>query len=106
MLRFVAACVVIAAVCVGAVLLLAKGVPEAVPSWIAVEVKDDHHKDAKPRDGDGKGGEVNAKISTDVSSAPKAQQADDDRRVSVKILSNKTSAQPLIFQDARILATQ
>src|SRR5262249_39119144 len=47
------------------------------------------------------------KISADVSPTPKAQHADDDKRVAIKILGNgKTAAQPLVFQDARILATE
>jgi WD40 repeat protein len=110
MLRFIAACTVIAAVCVGAVLLLAKGVPETV-AWIpgVGDTKDDGDKTYVKTKLGGNGstnGSGEAKVSADVGPAPKAPHADDDKRVTVKILSSKTSAQPLVFQDARILAMQ
>jgi WD40 repeat protein len=102
MFRFIATCTLIAALCVGAVLLLKFGLPD-------IKAEDDPKGRQRAGGQEGNGRQPAADdVKPDVSDSGKSQAAvDDDKAVSIKTFdADKSAAQPLIFQEARVLAAQ
>lgn len=104
MFRFVATCTLIAALCVGAVLLLKFCWPEVANLGASPPPSGQNPgKDASPyvSQHDAKG------TSGDSSKPPAlASSGDEDKAVTIENVASKTAAQPLVFSDARILAIE
>jgi WD40 repeat protein len=107
MLRFFAACVVLAALCVGAVVLLGQGGLLSSPQTSDPDKKEKPSPGAssKPRPADTEGSTSTADSSS--TRTEQATQVDDDKAARVSEVKTVAAAsQPLILQDGRILPTQ
>src|SRR5262249_53856602 len=106
MFRFLATCTLIAALCVGAVLVLKFGWPgtwaaaDADPTGKGKSPSHDSNKGNSGPPGDAKGDSPNY-----VGAQPSAN-VEDEKPVRIENLDGKTALQPLVFPEARILAAQ
>jgi WD40 repeat protein len=106
MLRFIAGCVVVAAVCLAAVMFLGQGIWSPWPTDGDPDANGNPNKTQRTNGGSDGGTNSASLVSGPNKPDQPAAPADDKPAVLSEVKNSTGPAQPLILQDARILPTE